>query len=406
LPARFIVVGDEIPEIAAGLRQAAGGVDAVLVTVGLGPTADDRTRAALAACLGAPLELDPASLDAIQAYFAGRGLSMPDANRVQALRPRGSEVLPNPVGTAPGIACQLAGTPCFVMPGVPVEMRHMFTHGVLPRLAGLTGARAIDSRRLHVVGMGESEVGRRLVDLMSAGRNPYVGTTAASGLVTVWITAIAASSDEVVGLLDADEAEIRRRLGDVIFGREDDTLASVAGRLLTERRATVCTAESCTGGLVAKLLTDIAGSSEYFVGGVVAYANLAKTELLGVPADVLGTHGAVSEAVAAAMATGARQRFGATYALSVTGIAGPAGGSTEKPVGLVLIGLATPGGCAVTRCCFGERALREVIRERTAWTALNLLRQALTTEQPEPGQGAARTNRRATGSADSTTSTG
>ncbi len=371
---RHVTVPDDLAAIRDTLRQAAGACDLIIATGGLGPTVDDLTREGLAEAAGVRLETDAASVEQIRAFFARRGREMPERNKVQARVPQGGRPIENTCGTAPGILMELNGTPCYALPGVPFEMKTMFTRDVLPHIRAAAAGRVLRQRRLSCFGLGESDIGERLRDLMAPGRNPTIGTTAELGVIGVRINASGESAEAAEALLDEAEAEVRARLGTVVFGREADTLASVVGTQLAARRATLSTAESCTGGLIAKMLTDVPGSSEYFVGGVVAYANELKQRLLGVPAEMLATVGAVSEPVARAMAEGARGAFSSTYALAVTGIAGPAGGTPDKPVGLVFFGLATPTGVSAHEARFGGDAPRDVIRQRAARTALNLLR--------------------------------
>jgi nicotinamide-nucleotide amidase len=374
---RHVTVADEHDEIRHALLESAAGADVVVVTGGLGPTADDLTRAALAAALGVPLELHAQSLEQIRAFFARRARPMPDSNRVQAFAPRGTTALSNPVGTAPGLHALLCGKPVFCLPGVPLEMTAMFKTHVAQDLRSRASGRALRSRLLHTFGLGESELGERLQDLMARGRNPEVGTTAQIGIVGVRINATAETPAAAEALLNDAESEVRSRLGTAIFGRDEDTLAGVVGAQLAETRQTVATAESCTGGLIGALLTDVPGSSRYYAGGFVTYANAAKQRLLSVSTEALTAAGAVSAAVAEQMAEGASAALGTDYALSVTGIAGPDGGTQEKPVGLVFIALRTPAATRTYEHRFGQDAPREVIRLRAARTALNLLRQEL-----------------------------
>jgi len=379
---RIVVVPDDAAALRDALLQAAGATDAILLTGGLGPTDDDLTRQVLADVVGVPLELDPLSIEHLRAFFAARGRDMPERNTVQALVPRTARAIPNACGTAPGVRIAVRGTPCFALPGVPFEMRAMFDRDVAPELRAAAGGAVLLSRRLQTFGLGESDVGGRIADLMQRGRDPEVGTTADLGVIGVRINATAMSADEATRRLDDTEAEIRRRLGDAIFGRDDDTLAAVVGRLLTAAAATLSTAESCTGGLLGALITEVAGSSNYYRGGVVSYANEAKIRLLGVSAADVEQHGAVSEAVARAMADGAGRLFDTPYALAVTGIAGPGGGTAEKPVGTVFIALATAGGTNVEQKL--NRYERETFKELTARQALELLRRAvLKTSSPQ-----------------------
>ncbi len=369
---RHVTVADELEPLCALLDQAVRESELVLVTGGLGPTEDDLTREALARCAGVALVEDVASLAEIEAFFARRARPMPEPNRVQARVPVGGAALPNHLGTAPGIFVVIHGTPVCSMPGVPFEMMAMFRGAVLPRLPAPD--RVIRCRLLHCCGLGESVLGERIRDLMLRGRNPEIGTTAGLGLVSVRITAHSSDAAEAERLLDQDEADLRRRLGPAVFGRGEETLAAVVGARLVERGQTLAAAESCTGGLLAKLLTDAPGSSKYFQGGAVAYSNEAKVQMLGVSTRSLEAAGAVSAAVALEMAAGIRQRLGSTYALSLTGVAGPDGGSVEKPIGLVFIGLSSPAGTTAREFRFGEDSPRLFIRERAALTALDWLR--------------------------------
>ncbi len=368
---RHATLADELPLIVDVLKQTAAEHDLVLVTGGLGPTADDLTRTALAEAAGTDLVEDPDSLARIRAFFAERQREMPARNSVQALRPRTGRSLPNDCGTAPGVHVRIGGTPVYSLPGVPREMRAMFEAQVRPHLPV---GRVIRSRILRSFGLGESDLGDRIRDLMQRGRNPEVGTTAAYALVGVRINATAETAPEADALLDRSEAEIRARLGDYVYGRDGETLPGAVLAMLATRGETLVTAESCTGGLVGEMLTDVPGSSRGYRGGVVTYANALKESLLDVPRDTLDTHGAVSEEVARAMADGARRILGGTWALATTGVAGPSGGTTDKPVGLVYIGLAGPDGTTVRRCLFGSDATRAAIRQRAALTALNLVR--------------------------------
>lgn len=371
---RLAIVPDDLADITDVLSSAAA--DVVLMTGGLGPTPDDLTREAIARATGDQLVSDPESLAQLRAFFAARGRDMPPANAVQALRPSRSVALPNPIGTAPGILARIGNRECFAMPGVPHEMRRMFEQHVAPRLRDRGAGRALLSRRLNSFGLTESEVGQRLADLMQRGNNPEVGTTADMGIIGVRINALAATTAEAETLLDSTENEVRIRLGEAVFGREGDTLASDVCATLIARGETLACAESCTGGLIGKLITDVPGSSRCLTGGVVAYANAVKQDLLGVSPALLESDGAVSEPVARAMANAVRQGLRTTYGLSVTGIAGPGGASEAKPVGLVFIALAADNCCEARRLLFGDQH-RELIRLRAAHAALGLLRKHL-----------------------------
>jgi nicotinamide-nucleotide amidase len=371
---RHVTVGDDIEPIRRQIEQACGEADVVLITGGLGPTADDLTRQALAAAMGVELVLRPEWVEKIRSFFACRGRSMPQANAIQAQFPAGSEPIENTCGTAPGIRASLGRSMVFAMPGVPREMREMFERDVRPMLAERTGGAVLIATVLNCFGAGESDIGQQIDDLMQRGRNPTVGTTAKQGVIGVRIHSRGRSAAEARKLLEATEQEVRRRLGTLIYGRDSETLSDAVARLLVEGGKTVSVAESCTGGLIAKRLTDVPGSSRYFRAGLVTYANEAKTMWLGVPADLIAGHGAVSEPVARAMAEACRRLNATDYAIGVTGIAGPEGGTADKPVGLVFISLADAAGCRVTRHLFGDFLNRGEIRERAASTAMNLLR--------------------------------
>lgn len=379
--ARHVTVGDDLDDLCAALQQAAENADCVILTGGLGPTADDLTRAAFARVSGEPLELDAPSLAQIEAFFAARHRPMPERNKLQAMLPRGASAIPNPTGTAPGIRLWAGTAELFALPGVPHEMKVMFEADVAPALARLSQGQMLRYRCLHCYGMSESEIGTHLHDLMARGANPDVGTTASAGTIGIRIHAIGASTSQADEMLHLTEMEIRRRLGVVVFGKDDETLASVVGRLLKEAGKTLVTAESCTGGLVGTVLTDVPGSSAYYLGGVISYSNALKQQLLGVVAADLEQHGAVSEVVAMQMAVGARERFRADYALAITGIAGPDGGTTDKPVGLVCFAIADPQKTAVRTAHFGADSPRAIIRERAVGTVLNWLRLLLLEHQ-------------------------
>ena len=376
--ARHMTVGDDREAVAGAITAAAAQAELVLVTGGLGPTADDLTRQGLADAMGGvELVEDAASLAAMEAFFRRRGRVMVAANRIQAMFPAGSTPIANSRGTAAGIAAKLGRADVYVMPGVPVEMRRMFAERIAPELPA--GTSAVVRRVLHTFGTGESDVGSRLADLMARGTNPLIGTTVAAGLVSVRVTARAQDAEAARAMADAAVAEVSSRLGDWVVGEGDHAMAAAVGAGLRERGQTLVTAESCTGGLIGKMVTDPAGSSDYYLGGVVSYANAAKRDLLGVREQTLAEHGAVSEPVAREMARGARERFGADWAVSATGIAGPGGGSEEKPVGLVYIGVSGPGVDEAHRHVLpGDR---ETIRLRAATAALNHLRLALRAKQ-------------------------
>lgn len=375
--AEMRTVSDDLAPIVNTLRAAAAQARVVLVSGGLGPTDDDLTRDGLAQAAGVETQLCARSLETIRAFFATRGREMPDRNRVQAMIPVGAQAIDNTCGTAPGVRMKLGNAEVFALPGVPFEMKEMFRRDVAPVIRAIGGGAALLSRTIRTYGLPESAVGEKLRDLMTRGRNPEVGTTANLGEIGVRINATAPSAPAAEQLLDQTEGVIRERLGSAVYGRDADTLASAVGALLRARSATLALAESCTGGLIGALLTDTAGSSDYFLGGVISYANTAKRALLGVRAETLETHGAVSEPTAIEMAAGARDRLGADFAISVTGIAGPGGGSFEKPVGLVYVGLAAADGVTAKPYQIGATSPRDVIRQWAARAALNELRRRL-----------------------------
>lgn len=366
IPTRaHFTVADERPRIAQAATRAAADADLVLITGGLGPTADDLTREALADALGVELVQSDRALRAIEAFFAGRGKPMPDRNRVQALHPQGTDIIDNPRGTAPGIHAQLNGADIYVLPGVPGEMRAMFERSIRPALAA-GDAQPILTATLHTFGQGESTVAQHLGELADRDRDPLVGTTVADGYVSVRIRA------SNVPALDNTIEQVRDRLGPIIFGRDDQTLPEALLRLLLDRRLTLASAESCTGGLIGKLLTDVPGCSGAYLGGWITYSNQMKLDELGVDRDTLSRHGAVSGPVVVQMARGAAERSSADCGLSTSGIAGPDGAAAGKPVGAVWIGVHTPDGDASVQCRFsGDRAQ---VRDRSAKMALQLLR--------------------------------
>jgi competence/damage-inducible protein CinA-like protein len=373
-----LTVGDDWAAIAVALRQLSAEHDAVIATGGLGPTGDDRTSAAAAEACGRPLELNPAARDHIRLVAGRFGGDLPPANDKQALIPAGADLIPNPGGTACGFHLGLSGCRCFFLPGVPGEMRGMLAASVLPWLLKHHPPAAHHLTRVfRVFGPSEAELETLLADLAHPGSGVAVAFCVEFPAVLVKLRATGSAADPVAAALETVAVEARRRLGANLIGGEGDRLEAVVGRLLLERGLTLATAESCTGGLIAKQLTDIPGSSAWFLEGAVTYANAAKMRQLGVPQALLEEHGAVSTQVAEAMAQGMRRAAGSDLALAVTGIAGPDGGTAEKPVGTVYIALADRDGCAVRRCLFSGS--REEIRTVTAVTALDWLRRRLLT---------------------------
>ncbi len=378
-----VTIGDDVERIASAIRRGMEQADVVMATGGLGPTPDDLTRAALASALDQPLEENADALDRIRAMFERWQRPFDAANRVQALIPKGCRPIPNLRGTAPGILCDGQDAAVFVLPGVPGEMKAMFSAEVLPVISRDVGETRTSQDSVLSYGISEAKIGTMLGDLMERGRNPTVGTAASHGVIAIRVIATGVSGEDAECKVKTDISEIEGRLGDAVFGREGDSLETAVAGLLESRGLTIATAESCTGGSLTKRLTDTPGSSAYLLRGYVTYANESKTELLGVPAEMIQAYGAVSEAVAGAMASGCRTAAGADLALSITGIAGPTGGDPpDKPVGLVYLGLADADHVDVRRVLLGEHLDRHEARERAASAALNLLRLFLVRSAP------------------------
>jgi nicotinamide-nucleotide amidase len=374
-------VCDDPADMADAFRRAASRADVVLVSGGLGPTRDDITLEVLARTFRRELQRHEPSLAAIRAFFARLGREMSPSNEKQALLPAGAEVLPNPVGTAPGCMLAVERAVFFCLPGVPRELARMMDEEVLPRLAGRlrpAGAGVMRAALLRTFGMGESTLEDELKDLARE-EGVALGFRTAFPDNFLRPVARAATEAEAAARLDRVCEAIRARLGPLVYGRDDETMEQALGRLLAERGKTLAVAESCTGGLVAQRISAVPGCSRYFRGGVVAYANEAKRDLLGVPEALLAAHGAVSAEVARAMAEGARARLGADLSVSTTGISGPDGGSAEKPVGLVFVGFADARGSEAYEFLFPFD--RERHRLVTSQVALDWVRRALLGEE-------------------------
>lgn len=365
-------VGDDVSSIAKALERSADDADIILLTGGLGPTDDDLTRQALAKFLKAELMLDENLLQKMKDFFQNRDLQMSERNKIQAFIPAGATALANQLGTAPGIMAKHKGKIFVAMPGVPVEMKQMFTDSVLPELQKITPGRVVLTRKIKCFGTAESKTAQMLGDLMRRDRNPLINCTVKCGVITLTIVAADKDKAKAQKMLDEDEKILRGLLGDLVYGTDEQTLAQVVGEKLVENNKTLALAESCTGGLLAKLITDVPGASKYFTYGWVAYSNRVKVSELGVPAETIEEYGAVSEQVADAMARGARQRAHADFAIAITGIAGPDGGTEKKPIGLVYIALASDKHRQTQRFIFTHN--RPLIRLRAANTALNMLR--------------------------------
>lgn len=347
---RLHVVGDAEGDIAEVLREACARADVVVMTGGLGPTLDDRTREAAAAAAGVGLAHDEAAWREILAWFEHIGRKVvPESNRRQATFPVGADVLPNACGTAPGFALRCRQALVFALPGVPREMKAMFAAGVLPRLAAVSGRRpaATAFAQLQVLGPTEATLGERLAVFMADGRNPAVGITASDGLLTVRIAARAGDRAAADALCAADVEALRAVLGDTLLLEGEGPVQAALVERLVQTRTTLAVAESCTAGMLASTLADVPGVSKVLAGGVVAYANEVKVRDLEVPAELLAREGAVSEPVAVAMAQGAARRFGVRASAAITGIAGPDGGTPDKPVGTVCIATSIDGEASV-----------------------------------------------------------
>jgi len=395
---RQVGVPDTAQDIQSAVREALGCADLVIATGGLGPTSDDLTRDLIAQLLGKKLRRDDAVLDHIKKRFAARNLPMPKNNEIQALVPEGAVVLPNPNGTAPGLAMKIEDrrwemgdgkllAPSSIsdlpspkqwlvlLPGPPRELRPMFDNFVVPLLQREFPLEApFVCRTLRTSGIAESLVQEKIAaplgTLVAAGLE--IGYCARTGQVDVRLSARGVSGEKVV---HEAEAIVQKFLGAQIYGFDDETIEAVVIRLLIERKKTLALAESCTGGCLAHRVTNVPGASAVFLGGWVTYSNESKQKFLGVRTETLAAHGAVSEAVVREMADGARRQTGADFTIAVTGIAGPGGGTKEKPVGTVFIGLAGKFGTVVERRlnCFE----RETFKEVTAWQALEMLRTRL-----------------------------
>jgi len=376
-------VGDNCERIAAAIRTALARAGGVVMTGGLGPTVDDLTRDAVCSALGLGTELYEPALRAMEATFAKFGRPMRANNRKQAELPAGSRPLDNPRGTAPGfIAFASGGEFVACMPGVPREMKPMLVEQVVPFLRERFGAReTIVTRIIHTIGLGESEIDHRIGDLFRSCENPKIAVLAHEFRADVKIMAKAPSAGEADAIIAPLQSEIVRRLEDGVFGYDAETPASATLALLASRHQRLALAESCTGGRIAAALTSVPGSSQTFVGAVVAYDNSVKRWQLDVDAATLERNGAVSEEVARAMARGARTRLGADVALATTGIAGPGGGTPEKPVGLVIFAL--DDGTERSRAwSFHHEGDRETIQRRATTIGLNLLWRYAKSQEP------------------------
>lgn len=377
-------VGDDSERMCEAFRAAVHRARVVVITGGLGPTPDDITRKTIATVFRRRLVLDEAVLEQIRARFRARGIEMPAMNEAQALIPRGARVIENLRGTAPGLHFAHQEADVFALPGVSAEADQMMTAYVLPFLRALPEPVHLERRMVRTIGLAESVLAERLAGFGVEEPDVRLAYLPQTTGVALCLTASSPDAAWLGALLDRCEAKLRERAGGHAYGGESDTLSSVVGRLLAERRLTLVTAESLSGGSVGAAITSTPGSSAYYLGGIVAYADAAKEALLGVGAETLRLHGAVSAETAEAMASGVRSRFGADLAVSTTGIAGPDGGSAEKPTGLVYIGIATGETSRAERHQFP--GTREEVVARTTSYALDLVRRHLIAETAWSGR--------------------
>lgn len=370
---RHSVVGDNPQRLADSLALALSRADIVIMSGGLGPTKDDLTKETVAAYFGLPMELHAESLERIRAYFAATGRVMTKNNEKQAMMPRGAVVFPNNYGTAPSLAVECDGKTVVMLPGPPVELIPIFNEEVAPYL-NKTRGKAIVSRNVHFFGIGESALAEKLDSLISGSENPTVAPYCNSGEVRLRVTASAESEQEAESMCDeCVDMILKSEAGCFVYGVDCDSIERALVNKLHETGLTVATAESCTGGLIAKRITDVAGCSDVFMGGFVTYTNEIKQKLLGVSERTLEEHTAVSAEVAMEMARGARERTGADIAVSATGIAGPGGGTDTTPVGTVFLGISTREGESYRRLSLSSNRSREFIRTVSATNAYDMI---------------------------------
>ncbi|MDP9151128.1 MAG: competence/damage-inducible protein A [Myxococcota bacterium] len=377
------VVDDDRNRIVEAARRLGTRSGVIVSTGGLGPTTDDVTTEAVASALGVRLVCDAASLDQIRRRFEKAGRAMTPSNTKQADFPEGADILPNPIGTAPGFAVRLGEAVAYFLPGVPREMKRMFEEQVVPRIRALA-PNNLHQSRLRTFGLPESVVGERLAGVEESFPGTTIGYRAHFPEIEVKVLVRAASHGAAHDLCERATTEVRARLGSHVYGEADDTFAGVIGRALRARDWTLAIAESCTGGLVGHMLTREPGASEFLLLDAVTYANSAKARVLGVDEETIRWHGAVSSEVAAAMAEGARRVSGADVALALTGVAGPGGGSEHKPVGTVYIALARPDGTTHVkhRVFGGDRAQ---IQTLAAYAGLQMVSELCRPRGPERG---------------------
>ncbi len=374
---RHTVVGDNPERLKHALSAAFAEADLVITSGGLGPTYDDLTKETVASFFGYPMELHAPSLAAIRAYFDRTGRVMTKNNEKQAMMPRGCIVFPNHYGTAPSLAVsdEQGARTVIMLPGPPGELCPIFEEEILPYLKRRRES-VLVSKNIHIFGMGESAVETKIKTLMTESKNPTVAPYCKEGEVRLRVTAEAESEEKAAEMCDEMIERIRAtEVGAVIYGVDVDSLERAAVEFLKENHLTLACAESCTGGLISKRLTDLSGVSEVFLGACVTYANEAKEKLLGVKHETLEAYGAVSEQVAREMACGVRERLGADVGISATGIAGPLGGTAEKPVGTVYLGISTKDGETVRKLSLSSMRSRDYIRKVSASNAFDMILQ-------------------------------
>ena len=368
------VVGDTAEQMASSFRHALERADVIVSSGGLGPTDDDRTRDTVAELLGRKLVFNREILERIQARFRRYNRPMPEINARQAMVPEGATILPNPRGTAPGLWLETNGARIVILlPGVPSELRALFECEVKPRLARVAPSERLFTRELRIIGLPESEVEARVSPVYALYPDVEVTILAAPSGIQLHPRIWSANATQAENLLDEMTRRMALPLGEHLVSTNGETMEQIVARLLTDNRATIAVAESCTGGMLAEHLTNLAGSSNYFLGGVVCYSNEMKTALAGVPAELIEAKGAVSAEVAAALADGIRRLAAATIGIGITGIAGPGGGTAEKPVGLVYIGIADEQGARSHEYHFSA-ADRDRNRQMATQAALDLVR--------------------------------
>lgn len=378
---RHSCVGDDLKGIADILKEIGARADIALVTGGLGPTGDDLTSEAAALAAGVYLKLNDTALSQMEAFFKKRNYTLNPSNRKQAVLPEGAEVLYNPVGTAPGFALKIGNCLFFFMPGVPSEMKRMLSDRVMPRIAELQGKHRhfCAVKTLSTFGLPESAVGERLSGLTEAVPGIRLGLRAVFPEIQVKLYAEGDSQAFMDTCIEKAVQWVLQQMGDKVFSLDGSSMEAVIGSLLKQKNATLAVAESCTGGLISHRITDVPGSSDYFLFSGVTYSNEAKIKVLGISPDTLGQYGAVHEETAKEMALGVKRLTGSTYGLSTSGIAGPGGGTDEKPVGTVCIGIAAPGEVFARKFHFSF-GIREMNKTVFAVTAMELLRRELLKE--------------------------